>query len=134
MTIILEQDPYDQNDLTKQYKIIVRVRINSLHHFVYTALRLPRSPASHSKAPSCSEDFTCAMGSSHSGHPCPTPQNWGKVMTLGATLAQWSSCAMSETEHQKALGYLQYCIARHKYCTVESCTSLKFMYRIENRL
>lgn len=35
-----------------------------------------RSPASQSSAPSCSEDFTWAMGSSHSGHPCKSSENF----------------------------------------------------------
>lgn len=36
-----------------------------------------RKPASHSSAPSCSVDFTLAMGSSHSGQPSgPTHCAW----------------------------------------------------------
>ncbi len=35
-----------------------------------------RRPASQRRAPNCSEDFTCAMGSSHSGHPCDSSESY----------------------------------------------------------
>ena len=44
-------------------------------------VRSGRTPASHSKAPNCSEDFTCAMGSSHSGHPWRHEWLWSHTLT-----------------------------------------------------
>lgn len=56
-------------------------------------VRSGRSPASHSKAPNCSEDFTCAMGSSHSGHPWHS--EWGNPKLLLYLYAQEHTTSQS---------------------------------------
>ena len=66
-------------------------------------VRSGRSPASHSKAPNCSEDFTCAMGSSHSGHP------WRREWLWSHTLTSWCGS--------------QYCFCLYawEYTTSQTC-------------